>query len=1394
MITLIATLWLAGAVRSAEAAPAPELLALADAPLSSVPRLAAARTLLAREGWEEAGIEALVRLAHDPEVGRDARASLVAVLGRADARPSWSAVYAVLLAEPNFEGRDRIVLRAAEVGLAGASTRKAALVELDQLLLFADPALTRVIGRVLLRGGEAARAQAAYARVEGDASARELEALAALAAGDLPRVEELVKAGVSGPLVVTALADPTPANRASALAASGFVAAARRILEAAPHEESGRALAELYRAEGALAEATAALLRYRAAHPHDDQARRALIDVYRTRERYAAAHALLTAEEAASDRALAALVAFRAVWESKSKSGLGSALDAAWRAAPEEPFVAREWAKARLEARHPEEALPALGAVLDSHPTDAEALGLYNLAAIATSTSASATRRQLAAATAARTSKERSSHIGAAADMLVLQAEEAKRAGQADDAIAPYFTALLLADASVDDLQGAGGLLWQAQRLDGAAVLYREASRRAPHNVDALLSTVRLLLQTGHEADALLILESSPSKDKRVLLMHTTVLNAVRAKEARAAAHSGDLETARLLWSQLAEAYPAEPEFLHGLGDVLAGLGEFDAAIVQYREAVRLDPKDAWAVLGEANCLIALNRPEAARDRVAEAYPLAVDPVADREAPRVLAHAWRSTAEREVRAGATVDAFAAWREAFELDPELWSLNGLAALYLDRDQPEVALAFWEEALDLEAAQQDALVGRAVALERLGRWEEARTAAAALDRPSATAATIAQRRELLQRLAVRQSEYERRMGDVDGAMARLHDTITTVGPSADLWAAVASGGLDVHDCTTAMDAIPRALILDPRSRWALGVALRAESVCHAAADLHPLLVNADERAGAGFAAEELRASEFELGVQLAEQLRDAGRTREAAAALRTAVAMPKLSADEWSRVGGAWLALAEPEAAIDAYQKTLAIEPDHVAAIVGIAGAHRAMVRLGAAEAHLQAAWQRVRDPRIGLQLVQTMLQRGKYDRAVATLAEVKRSSVPPELPPVVDAPPAPFPVLPLPSGRTPGPRTWPPTAPLDQQPRWLVDLVDGVDVELAREKGLYVSAGAGAFLKPGAAGEQSLTGWYVPIEAYFPPIGLLRVNADAVALQLDDGVDQAFGVAPSVGVATASFRRFFATARLGTSPLGFSQVNLLWHGHARYGVLPELAIGVQTARTPVSDSLLSWAGKEAADGEFFGFLSQVSGSGYVSWTPRALNLGAQVRGGYSEGYGVAPNPLVEGVVWGAATLRNPHTKLKIGGQVVAMHHDRQLDGFEPGQGGYFSPPVFVMAVAQLEGELGFVGNRGRVCALASAGPQFLDGNPTPWFGAGWSGTGRVGLGASWRLAPRWSVGVDGRAQLSTSGWHQEAAIGHLTWGLVPNGASAPTLSTTASAGAILPQSSDLCRAE
>jgi tetratricopeptide (TPR) repeat protein len=1401
---MIALLALLAQVPVAAAALPPEVVAMADEPMSSSARLGLARSLLGRPGWEEAGIEALARLVDDPEVGTAARQALVDLLSVVDARAGWQDIYARLLVSRSFRGREWVELRYAEVRLANPASRKAATAELDRLLATADGPLAQRIGRAFLRNGDAPRATAAFAR-DMSAEGRELEVLAALAAGNTARAKGVLLPASRPASLGRALDDPTPSNRASALAASGYSTAARQVLAAAPAAEVGRQLADLCRAEGALAEATIALQAYRRAHPEDEAAALALADVFVARQRYADAYALLRGRAPMAAAALEPLVAYRKAWESTSKRGLDARLEEAWRAAPGDPFVAREWAKARLKARHPEEALPILGQLLDLTPGDADALGVYNLAAIATSASRSAVRRDLAAAAVARSPAERAERLRTAADLMSLDGEEVKATGNTEGAVDVYLVSLLVAPPAVDDLMGAAGLLWQAQYLGGAAALYEEALRRQPGNATALLSTVRLLLQAGREVDALQVLENSEIRDVRVRLLHTSVVNAVRAREARAASRAGDLDVALALWKELAAEYPEEAEFLHGLADTLAGLGEYEEALVQYDRAVALDKRDAWAVIGQANCLLALGRPEAARARLADAYPAGVDAVADAERPRVLARAWRATAAREQAGGAVLDAFAAWRAAFELDPDVWSMVGLASLYQLRDQPEVALAFFDEVLALQPELDEARLGRAMALESLGRWDDALVAADALRHPEAPEELLARRAELVRRVIVQRSEYVRRSGDAASAVASIRATIEAEGDSADLWTALAASSIDARDCATAFDATARALSLNPRSRWALRTTVRVGASCHQAEEVAGLVRAADVAAGAGFAAVELRAAEFERHVQCAERLDALGRSVEAQEALDTAGAIRDLTDDERARLGGAWLGLGKPTEALAAFDRTLAHNPRHVPAIVGKAGALRSLDRLAATETFLEASWVEGRDPRVGLQLVQTLLYRGKHREAEERLADVKTATLPPEEEPSRAPLLEPLPILPLPSGRVPGPRTWPPSPPVDLYPRWLVLQIEAVDIDLARERGVFVMAGGGAFSKLGQPGQQQLDGWYVPVEVVFPPIGQLRPSADVVVVGLDDGVDQAVGAAPSVALASAPHRRFFASGRVGTSPIGFADTNLLWFGHARLGVTPSLAVGVQTARTPVSDSLLSWAGKSTnavGTDAIYGFVSQFWLGTYASWTPGAHRLGALVRGGFSEGYGVPPNAYVEGVGWASTPIGSSESGLRVGTNLVAMHHDRQEDGFSPNEGGYFSPPLLLLGVVGLDGEARFASGRGAVCGSLGVGPQYLDGDDTLWFGTGLSGSGRVGAGASWKLAPRWSVGVDARAQgslvVAADGtptlWNQQSVLGHLTWGLAPQGPPAPSLTTVASRGSVLPDASTLCRVE
>lgn len=1384
---------LALAAPVAFAKPSDEALALADAPANPAQRLVLAKALLLRQGWEEAGLDALVHLLSDPAAKVEAQAALAGFLSKVDGRPGWSKLYATVLASGPFPGADVVRVRAAEARALEPASRKKGLAELDVLATTADPALAKHVGRAFLRVGEADRAARCYGLAGNDGAEGRL--LAALATGDLVTATALSEAGVAkGPGVDEALRAGSLSARAEALAGNGFVEMAARMLEAGSIVEHGRQLAALYQAKGRYIEATTVLTRLRKAGASDAASDRRLAEVYASRRMYREAIPLVGTDAAFADQ-LTVLAAYKSAWESRSKSDDAPALHAAWAAAPTDAFIAREWGKARLAEKKADEALPALGLALDIDPTDADALGLYGLAAQQLGSTSSIVRRLLAGAGAETSATDRAKLMEKAAIYMGILAEEFKGREAMDDAIETYLIATLLDPMESGKMLGAAGLLWQSQHPAGALALYQLARAKKPNDPELLLNCVRLTALLGDEAGAFELLTQTKIKDTRITLLRRTIENGIRAREARAAADSGDLEAAAVLWRQLVSEWPDESDFLHGLADALAGLSQYDEALAAYERTLALAPNDSWAVLGLANCLIALGRPAEARERIEKSFVDGVEPSADIQKPLVLARAWRSEAQTHQEAGRSLEAFAAWREAFELVPEVWATNGLASLYLEHDQPEVAVVFYDEALEMERNPASG-IGKAVALERLGRWDEAVAAADDIILFDQTDTAVMARRGITQRVTVSQAEFDRRSGRPAEAIERIRRIAAAEGSSSEMWSALTAASLDRMDCPSSMDAAKQALRADPKSGWALDVGIRAGTVCRAMADLYPHLQEAVDKGGHDPMAQ-LRAAKIELTVQRSEKLSREGRTSEAATPLNEAEGMGPANPDEWSRIGGAWVAAGEPERGIECFEQALKDNPKHVSAIIGIGGAMRAQVRLGPAEAHLQKYYDELADPRIGLQLVQLQIQRGEYRRAEATLADTKMRSMPSE--PVVAASVAtvdPLPVLPLPSGNRPEPRTWPPTPPHDLQPRWLVDARESIDIALLRETGVYASVGGGLFQRPGQAGEQQLFGWYVPVEAVFPPIGLLRLNVDAMPVFLDDGEDQALGVSASAGIASPPFRRLFATARVGVSPIGFEQVNILWNGHLRFGILPKLSIGAMTSRVPVADSLLSWAGKtDLVTGQFYGMISQLWLGGYATWNPgRTIDLGAMVRGGWTEGYGVEVNPFVEGVGWAGVGMGNPALEGRVGAEVIAASHERQEDGFVLGQGGYFSPPLFVMAGPNLKGKARINGSKGILCGSVFAGGQYVDGETTPWFGTGLTGVARAGLGASVRLSPVVSMGIDGRIQVTTDLWHQEAAIVHLDFGLQPGGPSAPTMTTVASPGAILPASGDLCRVE
>lgn len=208
-------------------------------------------------------------------------------------------------------------------------------------------------------------------------------------------------------------------------------------------------------------------------------------------------------------------------------------------------------------------------------------------------------------------------------------------------------------------------------------------------------------------------------------------------------------------------APPETPDRLLAKGDALGGAGQFAAAVVAYDEALRLDPTYRPAMLSKAAALLSLNRDMdalAVYNRV-----LGVDPeneTALRSSAKILASRsrWRESLEAlegylrnrpsdsaalELKGDALAnlgrrpESLSAYEAALAMDPSNGSLKqkieeirvdvpGLlsrALISSANGNYAQALSLFDEILEVEPSNVNALIGKAVAYRRSGKVQEA-----------------------------------------------------------------------------------------------------------------------------------------------------------------------------------------------------------------------------------------------------------------------------------------------------------------------------------------------------------------------------------------------------------------------------------------------------------------------------------------------------------------------------------------------------------------------------------------------------------------------------------------------------------------------------------------------
>jgi hypothetical protein len=269
--------------------------------------------------------------------------------------------------------------------------------------------------------------------------------------------------------------------------------------------------------------------------------------------------------------------------------------------------------------------------------------------------------------------------------------------------------------------------------------------------------------------------------------------------------------------------------------------------------------------------------------------------------------------------------------------------------------------------------------------------------------------------------------------------------------------------------------------------------------------------------------------------------------------------------------------------------------------------------------------------------------------------------------------------------------------------------------------------------------------------------------------LSDFEDEQYGAQVTGGI-QAGVGPMGLHVRGGVSPLGFSsKPYFIWFGSLDVRASDQVTIGVVTSREPVTDSLLSWAGKLARNGEVFGRVHRTGIGGYLNIAPtKADKVSLYGRGGWNEGL-----QMERAVPFWEASLSGGHDftwglfDLRVGGIVLGMSFADQVDKFRPGQGGFFSPELFVMGAGKVEGRVHTRNEKLRACVGTNLGAQYIQAEytegtddyirPGVYFGY------NIAAALDWRMARYWWLGVDYGRTVTGTTWRQDIAMVHLHFG-------------------------------
>lgn len=1311
-------------------------------PQSTEARLAFAEALAATSGRVEEGAEALRWLLYAPKEAPAAREVLGEMVRRHPPRPGWVGIYTELARGPAGPARSAAAVRLAQLRATdrdtSAKARARALTELRGLAAGGEGLADVALGDVLFEAGDANGARSAWLRAPVSVGALRV-ALAALALGDPEEAERererAMAAGAGrdglGGAFVIAVATNSPVAKARALIEAGFPNAAERLLLANLGTKGGTAAAvaalvgdlRFARGDGvgAASAYTDALTR-EASPEHRARLVRALLATGRADE---AAATMAAGDLSPADRpALELTLTFVRAQKSPSLEDDLPAGAAAFAGAPDETNTAATYGRLLLAAGRDAEAVAPLARAVALRPDDAASRGML-LGAAVRAVDVRALDAAASALAFAESEKARAEQLDGLAGLLLASANAQKTAGSPATARTSALVALAVRPDTPAVLHAVAGVLWQDGRREGALALYTHAAELDPDDKDARVCAAQLALALGRDEEVATWLSQLPDDAPQAHALRESLL---QEKQARAARAETDPGVAEAQWKILIARWPKDARFLHGLADVYLSVGRKEEALAIQRSAVALAPDDPWNRFGVIQALLALDRTAEAVEML-DALPANVPPEVARERDRIRARLARAAGDRARAESDLAAALRHYEASYALEEDVWTSIALGGTLVAAGKPEAGLVRFRDAL---AAHGDDVTidtiasrGEAGALEALGQGPAALAVLQSLAARRPEAETEQQREELQARVSVGEADALRRAGRLAEAEKALERLAVEVGNQPMVQAAWAALLLDLRRPKDAVVAATRALQREPENRWALDVARVAGRACGCSARVAPLFRVAIASGAQGLAPD-LQRVRVATAVEAALAHRARHRPVQTEDAMREAATIAHGDAPSLVILAEGERALGQLGRSRKTLHRAHALDPSNVDAIVAIAedlqkrGKSRAALRM------VERAWNDHQDPRLGQLLA--------HLRATRAGARPHRAGEGPTGKEAGDTASA----MPTqgPEGKAPEPGAAP-------EP----------------DRGVIATAGFGVLRRSGVSGVGKELATYMPLHLGPPAIGPVQLDIEAVLLRVENGVETSWAVAPSLGMTTPVELPWGAWARVGASPIGFEQgAYPVWHVGGRGRLGTPLAFGIETGRAPILDSYASWAG--AADlysSEPFGRVHHTWFGGWAGLgAPWGTDLGLLGRLGQSEGIGLEPVGRAEVVAWLGQRIGTPERNVRLGGEGVAFSHQRQVDGFQSGQGAFYSPPIFAVATGRIDVRWHAFQDRLGMCGGVGAGMQYAGGGTSLYFAPGSAFTHNGRFSVEWNVTGKWGVAVQG-GWLKAGPWHQETGL-------------------------------------